>query len=441
MRRAWFILLLLGLSACIRVDFSEGPTPMARYVCRVDWGLPAGVEPTAADTVAPLYVALARTTQTIHDTCHILIPSLDTVIRDSVPKGDYHAIAFGGPIDAPDQNDNTDKFYRLDNYDDFYGKPTTVGLADISLLLPPEPAGGNVDTSDPNVLCLEHLRQSAPFPVVQQARPVWLASDYRSLESGETVNAFQFAMQKMMQELTLRIRIDLPAALLRLFRNAFLIIGNAIQLQHAFTADGSAIQRAGLHRRRHRIADQTIAAIQPDIRFERFASDCYATIAENFTAARIHHGSRDFILVVAIAKQFFRHGGIDRNFHGSIWLQLLLQIHDDFGSFTAETAVIPTPTWRTATPLRPAGIPWAVRPEPPIAVSIIPIPWADRPPFRFMCRTQDFDFGRAFRNRSTEIVFRFDRQFELVAELRSLFRRINGHFEFRLLVFLHAEHA
>ena len=208
MKRGWFILLVLGLSACIRVDFSEGPTPLARYVCKFDWGLPAGVEPTAADTVAPLYVALARTTQTIHDTCHILIPSLDTLIRDSVPKGDYHAIAFGGPIDAPDQNDNTDKFYRLDNYDQFYSLPTTVGLADISLLLPPEPVGGSVDTSDPNVLCLEHLRQSAPFPVVQQARPVWLASDYRSLESGETVNTFQFAMQKMMQELTLRIRID-----------------------------------------------------------------------------------------------------------------------------------------------------------------------------------------------------------------------------------------
>ena len=198
MRRMMFIWLVLGLTACIRVDFSEGPTPSARYVCRVDWGLPDGVEPTAADTVAPLYVALARTTRTIHDTCHIFSPSLDTIIRRPVPEGDYHAIAFGGPLGD---------FYRVDNYDHFYGIPTTVGLADISLLLPPEP-DSVPDLSDPNVLCLEHLRQGASFPVVQQARPVWLASDYRSLESGEAVNAFQFGMQKMMQELTLRVRID-----------------------------------------------------------------------------------------------------------------------------------------------------------------------------------------------------------------------------------------
>ena len=199
MRRLMFIFLAWGLTACIRVDFSEGPTPMANYVCSVDWGLPAGVQPTAADTVAPLYVALARTTQTIHDTCHIFSPSLDTIVRRPVPKGDYHAIAFGGPLGD---------FYRVDNYDHFYRVPTSVGLADVSLLLPPEPVSGYTDTSDPNVLCVEHLRQSAPFPVVQQARPVWLASDHRSLESGETVNTFQFAMQKMIQELTLVIRID-----------------------------------------------------------------------------------------------------------------------------------------------------------------------------------------------------------------------------------------
>ena len=198
MKRGLLILLALGLTACIRVDFSEGPTPQARYVCRVDWGLPAGVEPTAADTVAPLYVALARTTQTIHDTCHIFSPSLDTIVRRPVPKGDYHAIAFGGPLGD---------FYRVDYYVQFYSLPTMVGLADVSLLLPPD-TGGEPDLTDPNELCLEHLRQGAPFPVVQQARPVWLASDHRSLESGEVVNAFQFSMQKMMQELTLRIRID-----------------------------------------------------------------------------------------------------------------------------------------------------------------------------------------------------------------------------------------
>ena len=246
---------------------------------------------------------------------------------------------------------------------------------------------------------------------------------------------------KCLLAMALRIRIDLPAAFLRLLRDAFLIISDAIQLQHAFSADGSAVQRTGLHRRRHRVADQTVAAIQPDIRLERLAGDRHAALPVNFAAAGIRHGSRDLILVVAVAQQFLRHGGIHRNLHGSIGFQLLLQIHDDFWSLTAETAVIPTPTRRTAAPLRPARIPWAVRPEPPVAVSIIPVPRTDGPPFRLMRRTQDSDFGRPFRNRSAEIIFRLDGQFEFIAELGSLLRRFDSHFEFRLLVFLHAEHA
>lgn len=196
MKRIVFILLALNLSACIRVDFSEGPAPMARYVNEIDWGLPAGVRPTAADTVSPLFVALARTTQTIHDTCHVFLPKRDT---HTVAKGDYHAIAFGGPLGD---------FYRVDHYDRFYQLPTEVGLADISLLLPTEHEQAPDDPSDPHVLCVEYLRQGAPFPVVQQARPIWLASDHRPLESGETVNTFCFAMHKMIQELTIVIRID-----------------------------------------------------------------------------------------------------------------------------------------------------------------------------------------------------------------------------------------
>lgn len=189
----------MTLSACVRINISEGSTPLARYVNEIDWGLPVGVQPTAGDTVAPLYVAIARTTQTIHDTCHIFCPSHDTLVRRPVPAGDYHAIAFGGPLGD---------FYRVDNYDHFYSLPATVGLADVSLLLPPEPASTPQDPSDPYELCMEHLRKGAPFPVVQQARPVWLASDHRPLEGGETVNTFRFAMRKMIQELTIIVRLD-----------------------------------------------------------------------------------------------------------------------------------------------------------------------------------------------------------------------------------------
>lgn len=196
MRRAWIICLALSLSACVRINLSEGATPMARYVNEIDWGLPAGARPTASDTVSPLFVALARTTQTIHDTCHLFLPKRDT---HTVARGDYHAIAFGGQLDT---------FYRVDNYDRFYSIPGTVGLADISLLLPTERQQTPDDPSDPNVLCVEYLRQGAPFPVVQQARPVWLASDHRLLESGEGLNTFHFAMRKMIQELTIVIRLD-----------------------------------------------------------------------------------------------------------------------------------------------------------------------------------------------------------------------------------------
>ncbi len=202
MKRMGFILMVLGLSACIRVDFSEGPAPMARYVNEIDWGLPAGVRPTAADTVSPLFVALARTTQTIHDTCHVFHPGFDSLVR-SIPAGDYHAIAFGGQLDT---------FYRVDNFIQFYSLPAMVGLADVSLLLPPEAAHAPDDPSDPHVLCVEYLRQSAPFPVVQQARPVWLASDHRLFASGETVNTFHFAMRKMIQEITIIIRLDYDAS-------------------------------------------------------------------------------------------------------------------------------------------------------------------------------------------------------------------------------------
>lgn len=198
MRRATLILWVLILSACVRINISEGPTPKASYVHEIDWGLPAGVQPTANDTVAPLYVAMARTTQTIHDTCHILHPRFDTLVR-STPAGDYHAVAFGGQLDT---------FYRVDNYAQFVLNPTTFGLADISLLLPTEREQTPDDPTDPNELCVEYLRQGAPFPVVRQARPVWLASDHLLLESGETVNTFHFAMRKMIQELTLVIRLD-----------------------------------------------------------------------------------------------------------------------------------------------------------------------------------------------------------------------------------------
>ena len=64
------------------------------------------------------------------------------------------------------------------------------------------------DPSDPHALCVEYLRQGAPFPVVRQARPVWLASDHRPLEAGEVINTIHFAMRKMIQELTIVIRLD-----------------------------------------------------------------------------------------------------------------------------------------------------------------------------------------------------------------------------------------
>ena len=191
------VFLALAVSGCVRVDISEDPYPTARYAGVIDWGLPDGVQATADDTTALLYLALARTTQTVHDTCHLYLPKRDT---HTVAKGNYHAIAFGGSLNT---------FYRVDNYDLFAVNPTGVGLADISLLLPV--AGEESPAAvpaDPEAQCLEYLRQSAPFPLVQQAQPVWIASDHRTLEGGETVNSLRFKMQKMIQELTLRIRID-----------------------------------------------------------------------------------------------------------------------------------------------------------------------------------------------------------------------------------------
>ena len=202
MKRLMLIGWTLLLTACVGIEISEGVTPPARYVSAVDWGLPAGVRPTEKDTVAPLYVALARTTQTIHDTCYLFCPSQDTLLRP-VPAGDYHAIAFGGPLDT---------FYRVDNFVPFFRDPSAVGLADISLLLPTEEvqasnAAAPSDPEDPLTLCTEYLRSNAYFPIVRQALPVWLASDHRSLTGGET-NTFHFSMKKMLQVLTVNIRID-----------------------------------------------------------------------------------------------------------------------------------------------------------------------------------------------------------------------------------------
>lgn len=207
MRRLIFIFLALSLSACVRINISEDSSPMARYVSIVDWGLAQGVQPTAADTTTPLYIALARTTQTVHDTCHLFLPQCDT---HTVAKGNYHAIAFGGSLTT---------FYRVDNYERFQALPKMVGLADISLLLPAAPESSSTSSAAASgeqlteaekaeEACLEYLRQGAPFPVVQEAQPVWMASDHRNLESGEVINQLQFKMQKMIQELTLRIRID-----------------------------------------------------------------------------------------------------------------------------------------------------------------------------------------------------------------------------------------
>lgn len=190
-------LLALFLSACVHVDISEDATPLARYAAVIDWGLPEGVQATADDTTPLLYIALARTTQTVHDTCHLCLPKRDT---HTVAKGNYHAIAFGGSLHS---------FYRVDNYDTFLAWPQAVGLSDISLLLPQaETPSQAALQADPQQECLEFLRQSAPFPPVQQAQPIWIASDHRMLEGGDAVNMFCFNMQKMIQELTLRIRID-----------------------------------------------------------------------------------------------------------------------------------------------------------------------------------------------------------------------------------------
>ena len=180
----------------------------------------------------------------------------------------------------------------------------------------------------------------------------------------------------------LRIGINGPTALLRLLCHALFVVCNAVQHQKPLAADRRAVQSPCLHGGRHRITDQAIASIQPDIRLERFACDSHISVPEDFAAACIRHGSRDFVLMVMVAKEFFGHGGINCNLHGTIGFQLFLKVQDHFRRLVAETIAVPTPAWGAAAPSRPAWIPRAVCPKPPIAVPVIPVPQADGPPCR-----------------------------------------------------------
>ncbi len=183
------------------------------------------------------------------------------------------------------------------------------------------------------------------------------------------------------------------------------LIANSAEHGLAGTGDRLVIQGVGREGRPDGVAAAIVAAVDPGVDFEGLAGHKDGAFAHDCATGFVGYLGRDLVAVILVAVHRFREGGVDIDRDRAVRADSLLKLGHDFRWLMPGGP--PPSDGAETSPGTPAGVPFVVVSEPPVARTVEPIPRRRRIPAGIVSAAQHLDLHLGVGDRGSEVVIRF----------------------------------